>query len=73
MENKNNNINFNENEELKKSNDEIIEVNSIEEFIEIANRPIVIENNTLGTLELRPIFDDDLNYLLKNINEGLDG
>ena len=63
MENENNNINFKENEELKKSNDEVIEVNSIEEFIEIANRPIVIENNTLGTLELRPIFDDDLNYL----------
>ena len=58
---------------LKISNKEIIEVKSMEEFIELVNRPIVIENNTLGTLELRPIFDDDLNYLLKNINESLDG
>ena len=60
-------------DDSKKSNKEIIEVKSMEEFIELVNRPIVIENNTLGTLELRPIFDDDLNYLLKNINEGLDG
>ena len=63
----------NEDEDPKKSNMEIIKVKSMEEFIELVNRPIVIENNTLGTLELRPIFDDDLNYLLKNINEGLDG
>lgn len=55
------------------SNMEIIKVKSMEEFIELVNRPIVIENITLGTLELRPIFDDDLNYLLKNINEGIDG
>ena len=63
----------NEDEGPKKSNMEIIKVKSMEEFIELVNRPIVIENITLGTLELRPIFDDDLNYLLKNINEGLDG
>lgn len=63
----------NEDEDPKKSNMEIIKVKSMEEFIELVNRPIVIENITLGTLELRPIFDDDLNYLLKNINEGLDG
>lgn len=63
----------NEDEGSKKSNMEIIKVKSMEEFIELVNRPIVIENITLGTLELRPIFDDDLNYLLKNINEGLDG
>ena len=63
----------NEDEDPKKSNMEIIKVKSMEEFIELVNRPIVIENNTLGTLELRPIFDDDLNYLLKNINEGLEG
>lgn len=37
----------------------------MEEFIELVNRPIVIENTTFGTLELRPIFDDDLNFLLK--------
>ena len=63
----------NEDEDPKKSNMEIIKVKSMEEFIERVNRPIVIENITLGTLELRPIFDDDLNYLLKNINEGIDG
>lgn len=63
----------NEDEDPKKSNMEIIKVKSMEEFIELVNRPIVIENITLGTLELRPIFDDDLNYLLKNINEGIDG
>ena len=73
MKNKNNEIMYKEDEDFKKSNDEIIGVKSMEEFIELVNRPIVIENITLGTLELRPIFDDDLNYLLKNINEGLDG
>ena len=70
---KDNNIKSKKDDDSKKSNKEIIEVKSMEEFIELVNRPIVIENNTLGTLELRPIFDDDLNYLLKNINEGLDG
>jgi hypothetical protein len=70
---KDNNIKSKKDDDSKKSNKEIIEVKSIEEFIELVNRPIVIENNTLGTLELRPIFDDDLNYLLKNINESLDG
>lgn len=70
---KDNNIKSKEDDDSKKGNKEIIEVKSMEEFIELVNRPIVIENNTLGTLELRPIFDDDLNYLLKNINEGLDG
>ncbi len=70
---KDNNIKSKEDDDSKKSNKEIIEVKSMEDFIEIVNRSIVIENNTLGTLELRPIFDDDLNYLLKNINEGLDG
>ena len=69
---KDNNIKSKEDDDSKKSNKEIIEVKSMEDFIEIVNRSIVIENNTLGTLELRPIFDDDLNYLLKNINEGLD-
>lgn len=70
---KDNNIKSKKDDDSKKSNKEIIEVKSMEEFIELVNRPIVIENNTLGTLELRPIFDDDLNYLLKNINESLDG
>lgn len=70
---KDNNIKSKKDDDSKKSNNEIIEVKSMEEFIELVNRPIVIENNTLGTLELRPIFDDDLNYLLKNINESLDG
>lgn len=70
---KDNNIKSKKDDDSKKSNKEIIEVKSMEEFIELINRPIVIENNTLGTLELRPIFDDDLNYLLKNINESLDG
>ena len=70
---KDNNIKSKKDDDSKKSNNEIIEVKSMEEFIELVNRPIVIESNTLGTLELRPIFDDDLNYLLKNINEGLDG
>ena len=73
MKNKNNEIMYKEDEDFKKSNDEIIGVKSMEEFIERVNRPIVIENTAFGTLELRPIFDDDLNYLLKNINEGLDG
>ena len=45
----------------------------MKEFIEIVNKPIVIKSNTLGTLKLRPVFDGDLNYLLKNINRGLDG
>lgn len=67
------NIKSKKDDDSKKSNKEIIEVKSMEEFIELVNRPIIIENNTLGTLELRPIFDDDLNFLLKNINEGLDG
>ena len=70
---KDNNIKSKKDDDSKKSNNEIIEVKSMEEFIELVNRPIVIENNTLGTLELRPIFDDDLNYLLKNIKDGLDG
>lgn len=70
---KDNNIKSKKDDDSKKSNKEIIEVKSMKEFIELVNRPIVIENNTLGTLELRPIFDDDLNYLLKNINESLDG
>ena len=70
---KDNNIKSKKDDDSKKSDNESIEVKSMEEFIEIVNRPIVIENLTLGTLELRPIFDDDLNYLLKNINEGLDG
>lgn len=70
---KDNNIKSKKDDDSKKNNKEIIEVKSMEEFIELVNRPIVIENNTLGTLELRPIFDDDLNYLLKNINESLDG
>lgn len=70
---KDNNIKSKEDDDSKKSNKEIIEVKSMEEFIELVNRPIIIESNILGTLELRPIFDDDLNYLLKNINEGLDG
>lgn len=70
---KDNNIKSKKDDDSKKSNKEIIKVKSMEEFIELVNRPIVIENNTLGTLELRPIFDDDLNYLLKNINESLDG
>ena len=70
---KDNNIKSKKDDDSKKSNKEIIEVKSMEEFIELVNRPIVIENITLGTLELRPIFDDDLNYLLKNINEGIDG
>lgn len=70
---KDNNIKSKKDDDSKKSNKEIIEVKSMEKFIELVNRPIVIENNTLGTLELRPIFDDDLNYLLKNINESLDG
>lgn len=70
---KDNNIKSKKDDDSKKSNKEIIEVKSMEEFIELVNRPIVIENNTLGTLELRPIFDYDLNYLLKNINESLDG
>ena len=67
------NINSKKDDNSKKSNKEIIEVKSMEEFIELVNKPIIIENKTLGTLELRPIFDDDLNYLLKNINKGLDG
>lgn len=70
---KDNNIKSKKDDDSKKSNNEIIEVKSMEEFIELVNRPIVIESNTLGTLELRPIFDDDLNYLLKNIKDGLDG
>ena len=70
---KDNNIKSKKDDDSKKSDKESIEVISMEEFIELVNRPIVIENVTLGTLELRPIFDDDLNYLLKNINEGLDG
>ena len=70
---KDNNIKSKKDDDSKKSNKEIIEVKSMEEFIELVNRPIVIESNTLGTLELRPIFDDDLNYLLKNIKDGLDG
>lgn len=70
---KDNNIKSKEDDDSKKGNKEIIEVKSMEEFIELVNRPIIIESNILGTLELRPIFDDDLNYLLKNINEGLDG
>ena len=70
---KDNNIKSKKDDDSKKCNKEFIEVKSMEEFIELVNRPIVIENNTLGTLELRPIFDDDLNYLLKNINESLDG
>ena len=69
---KDNNI-TSKNDNDSKSDKESIEVKSIEEYIELVNRPIVIKNITLGTLELRPIFDDDLNYLLKNINEGLDG
>lgn len=69
---KDNNI-TSKNDNDSKSDKESIEVKSIEEFIELVNRSIVIKNITLGTLELRPIFDDDLNYLLKNINEGLDG
>ena len=70
---KDNNIKSKKYDDSKKSNNKIIKVKSKEDFIELVNRPIVIENNTLGTLELRPIFDDDLNYLLKNIKEGLDG
>ena len=60
---KDNNIKSKKDDDSKKSNKEIIEVKSMEEFIELVNRPIVIENNTLGTLELRPSFDDYLNYL----------
>lgn len=66
-------INFQKNEEVKKNKDEIIEVNSVEEVIKIANRTFIIENNTLGPLELRPILDDDLNFLFECINKGLDG
>lgn len=70
---KDNNIKSKNDDDSKKSDKVNIEVISMKEFIEFVNRPIVIENVTLGTLELRPIFDEDLNYLLKNINEGLDG